>query len=515
MHTLSNRLTGAAYLRSALAVGVFGSASIWLITKLTADGLYPLASAVGAVTVFVALVYLRRKFSPIRWMAIGLALAFLFTLYPMFYNIYIGFTNMRDGHLLSKSQIIERFENEFYLPEDAATYRWVAYRSGNSHALWLVGEDGASLFATPGETEEVEALDGAIPDPDSIDSFPSTHGEYTRMSPRETVQLLTTLGGIDFGAPPDTFRIRSIREAAQLERLYVYDPVRDTLVNQQTGDSFVAEEGTFVSADGNELIPGYMVALGTDNFARFLGNPTLRELLGRVVLWDFAFAFFSVVLSFIVGLIVTLLFEDLPGKRLIRALLIVPYPIPVLVSVLIWRAMLNPDQGAIGKLLGDIFGSSPQFYLDPTWTRIALILVNIWLSFPYFYVISSGAMRSIDPDVFAATAVDGASPWQQFRFITLPLLLRIMMPLLIASFSFNFNNFNLIYIFNFGGPPVAETLIPIGHTDILISFIFKLAFVSSSIADYGLAAAISVILFVLVGTMAWLQARYTKAFETA
>lgn len=393
MNNPSNRMTGLAYVRSALLVGAFGTASLWLITRLTADGLYPLASAIGAVTIFVTLVYLRRRFSPMRWMAIGLSLAFLFTLYPMFYNIYIGFTNMRDGHLLSQDQAIERFKNEFYLPEDAVPYRWVAYRSGDQYALWMVDANGASLFVTPGEAAVTAEVDGVAPDPEVADSFPPTYQGYTRLNPRETVQLLTTLGAIDFGLAPDTFRIQSIREATHLERLYVFDPETETVVNQQTGVAYMAADGSFVSADGEELIPGYMLAIGTDNFVRFLSNATLRGLLARVVVWNFAFAFFSVALSFIVGLIVTLLFEDLPGRRLIRALLIVPYPIPVLVSVLIWRAMLNPDQGAIGKLLGDFFGDSPQFYLDPTWTRIALIVVNIWLSFPYFYVISSGAAR--------------------------------------------------------------------------------------------------------------------------
>jgi arabinogalactan oligomer/maltooligosaccharide transport system permease protein len=175
--------------------------------------------------------------------------------------------------------------------------------------------------------------------------------------------------------------------------------------------------------------------------------------------------------------------------------------------------MLNPDLGTIGEFLTSVFGSSPQFFLDPMWTRIALIVVNIWLSYPYFYVVTSGAMRAIPEEQFDAAEVDGAGPWQSFRYITFPQLIVIVMPLVIASFSFNFNNFNLVYIFNQGNPPMADTIIPIGQSDILISFIYKLAFVTSGAHDYGLGAAISVALFVVIGSITWFQIRATKAME--
>ena len=89
------------------------------------------------------------------------------------------------------------------------------------------------------------------------------------------------------------------------------------------------------------------------------------------------------------------------------------------------------------------------------------------------------------------------------------------MPLLIASFTFNFNNFNVIYIFNYGNPPMANTIVPMGHTDILISFVYRLAFVTSNVTDYGLAAAITVMLFVLVVGLVLIQMRFTNVFKEA
>jgi ABC-type sugar transport system permease subunit len=175
--------------------------------------------------------------------------------------------------------------------------------------------------------------------------------------------------------------------------------------------------------------------------------------------------------------------------------------------------MLNPDLGFVAPVLESIFGSSPAWFQDPFWTRVALILINVWLSFPYFFVITSGAIRSIPSEIFDAAIVDGARAWTKFYTITLPLLLRIVAPLLIASFTFNFNNFNVIYLFNFGLPAMANTAVPMGQTDILISLIYQLAFTVSNVANYGLAAAITVILFIFIAAMVLLQVRYTSIFE--
>jgi ABC-type sugar transport system permease subunit len=124
-------------------------------------------------------------------------------------------------------------------------------------------------------------------------------------------------------------------------------------------------------------------------------------------------------------------------------------------------------------------------------------------------------LRAIPEEIYSAAIVDGASEWQKFHHITLPLLLRILTPLLVASLTFNFNNFNVIYIFNFGLPAMANTAVPMGQTDILISFVYRLAFVSTNVTDYGLAAAISVILFLLISAAVLLQIRYTNMFKEA
>jgi ABC-type sugar transport system permease subunit len=164
-------------------------------------------------------------------------------------------------------------------------------------------------------------------------------------------------------------------------------------------------------------------------------------------------------------------------------------------------------------LLESTIGWAPPWFTDQWWAKIAVLLINLWLSYPYFMLICSGALQSIPSDFYDAAQVDGAGAWQRFRLITLPLLLVAVGPLLIASFIFNFNNFNLIYIFNAGGPPMAGTPTPAGHTDILISYVYNLAFSGSRGINYGFAAAITIVIFFIVGTLTLIQFRYTRMWE--
>jgi ABC-type sugar transport system permease subunit len=194
-------------------------------------------------------------------------------------------------------------------------------------------------------------------------------------------------------------------------------------------------------------------------------------------------------------------------------LLIVPYPIPVLVSIMVWRGLLNENMGLVTTVISNIFGYSPKFFTDLNWTRFALILINVYLSYPYFYVLSSGALKAIPKDLFEAASIDGASPFLVVRRIILPLVMRILAPLVIASFCFNFNNFTLVWGFNAGLPAMADTAVPMGYSDLLISFIYRLGFSSSNAADYGFSAAITVMLFILVALMVFFQTLNTKTIK--
>jgi ABC-type sugar transport system permease subunit len=128
-------------------------------------------------------------------------------------------------------------------------------------------------------------------------------------------------------------------------------------------------------------------------------------------------------------------------------------------------------------------------------------------------LICSGALQAIPSDIYEAAEVDGASIWQRFWGITLPLLLVAVGPLLIASFTFNFNNFTVIYAYNEGRPPIPGTPTPAGYTDILISYTFRLAFESGRGAEYGYAAAMTIVIFLIVASITLFQYRFMGQWE--
>ncbi len=483
--------------------------------RLIRDGLVPLTAIVGAVVIFVSLVYLRKKFSAYKWMAIGIVLVLLFSIYPIVYTVLLSFTNMRGGHLITRQQAIQRISDKQYQEEDALTYSWTAYLKGkNEYALWLQSESGESILAYEGREPEIYTEEPA--DLGKLDSggIPEElPGGYKKLTRKDVVPIISQLGEIIFGKAPFTVQVISLREATSLKARYIYDEDSDSFTDAETGKIYAAEDGTFTADDGEELSPGFIINVGTDNYSRFISNPGYRNPIFSILIWNIAFTFFSVIISFLVGLMIAIVFERLPGKRIIRALLIVPYPIPVLVSIVVWKGLLNENKGLITGIIQNIFGAAPKFFTDAAWTRIALILINVYLSYPYFYILCAGALQSIPNEIFQAADIDGAGAFRKLRYITMPMVLRILAPLVIASLSFNFNNFTLVWGFNAGLPAMADSIVPMGKTDLLISFVYRLGFSTANASDYSFASAITVILFIFVAIMVFFQTRSTKAFK--
>jgi len=311
-------------------------------------------------------------------------------------------------------------------------------------------------------------------------------------------------------------QIRSSSEAAELQIRYDYDEATDTVIDQSNGDVYTNVNGTFTTKDGKTIKPGFREVVGFKNFKDFSTSPALRGPLVRIMTWNFIFPTFSVLTTFALGLAIAIMFNDrdFPFKKLIRSLLLIPYTIPGLISIIMWRGMLNSEFGVINRALESWIGWAPRWTTEPFWAQVAILLVNLWLGYPYFMLVTSGALQSIPSDIYEAAMIDGATGWQSFRRITLPLLLVAVGPLLIASYVYNFNNFNLIYLFIQGGPPIAGAATQAGHTDILISYVYKLAFESSGRGvQYGLASAISIIVFFIVGALTLFQYRFTNMWE--
>jgi arabinogalactan oligomer/maltooligosaccharide transport system permease protein len=270
--------------------------------------------------------------------------------------------------------------------------------------------------------------------------------------------------------------------------------------------------GAFTSEDGQVLLPGWQIVVGFDNFVRALTDTTIRGPLLAVTAWTFVFAIISVASTFVLGLLLALAFQSkrMRGRNFYRILLILPYAFPAFLSALIWRGMMNESFGFINQVL--LGGAEIPWLTDPWVAKFSVLLVNLWLGFPYMFLICMGALQAIPEELTEAARVDGANAWQTFMRIKFPLLMVTVAPVLIASFAFNFNNFNLIYMLTNGGPRFADVSIPVGHTDILISMVYKVAFTGQN-RDYGLASAFTILIFIVVAVIAIVTFRQTKALE--
>jgi len=189
--------------------------------------------------------------------------------------------------------------------------------------------------------------------------------------------------------------------------------------------------------------------------------------------------------------------KDLKFKPLIRTIFILPWAVPGFVTILIFTGMFNETFGVINNVILDFFGIDPKPWLtDPFWTKTALILIQTWLGFPFVFAMTTGVLQAIPNDLYEAATIDGASKFQQMKTIT------------ITQYTFNFNNFNIIYLFNNGGPAVIGS--NAGGTDILVSWIYKLTMSSS---QYSIAAAITLLLSIFVVGIALWQFRMTNSFK--
>lgn len=236
----------------------------------------------------------------------------------------------------------------------------------------------------------------------------------------------------------------------------------------------------------------------------------VRILIFNIV-WTAVNVFFHVTLGVIIALAINT--EGLPGKRFYRALFVIPWALPALVSGMIWRNMWHEQFGAINQLLPLLGLPSNIRWLTETqppiaflsflpWSFFAVAIANIWLGWPFMMVIATGALQSIPPDLYEAAEVDGASSWQKFWKITVPLLRPAMIPAIMIGIMMTFNQFNIIYFVTGGGP--------IGLTEILVTQGFKLV---NPQAWYGVASAFNIIVFMILAFITLNTNRITRATE--
>lgn len=446
-------------------------------------------------------IYAVQKKDAYKFFFPALVLFVLFSLVPISYSIYVSFTNLKTGHLLERKNVIELFENEKMIEPKSELLNFQLFKDQASYLLVVDNLSG-----------KFNLKDKSI----KLGSMAGLPFGVTKISNGEVLDIIEKNPEIKIIHPGlgDYYFFRSDILAKIKPR---YERLGDGKFKDNiTGENLTEDtnEGQFKLA-GESVGPGYYTFTGLSNYKELFFDPATNMIFFKTLSWTFIWAALSVILTFSLGSFLAVLLNDLEGKSklIYRMVFIIPYSIPFFISVLIFKGMLNKDFGEVNTILSYLSISPVPWLEHKTWAKVSVLMVNLWLGFPYMLLVITGIIQSIPKSIYEASSLEGATKFQNFRFLTFPLLLRAMIPLLIGSFGFNLNNFVGIYLLTGGGPVMSDVSTPIGHTDILISYTYRLAFEGSQGQNFAMAAAVSMLIFVIVVALTFLNFRVSKLLK--
>lgn len=487
------------------ALGVYGVLTSYAVQS------WGILTFLVLALVAVNWIYFSKRAVPGKYLIPGLLFLLVYQVFVMAYTGYVAFTNYGDGHNSTKGDAIEQIsiQNETRVEGSPTLPLTVVQRDGELG--FAVVQDGDAEVGTAEEPFTV--AEDATVEAERVTAVPGW--EVLGFAQIAEQQEAITALRVPFSDDPSEGSVRTQDGSTGYvyQSTLVYDETADTFTDSATGETYTpSESGNFVSEDGDVLTPGWRVGVGFDNFTKVFTDSRLAGPFAQITVWTFVFAFLSVLTTFAVGLFLAVVFNDprIRGRKIYRSLLILPYAFPGFLSALVWKGMLNPRFGYINEVL--LGGADIGWLTDPWLAKLSILGVNLWLGFPYMFIVCTGALQAIPADTIEAARIDGAGAWRILKSITLPLLMISVAPLLIASFAFNFNNFSLIYMLTGGGPNFVGTPVVVGHTDILITMVYSVAFDSGN-KQYGLASALSILIFIVVGVISYVGFRQTRKLE--
>jgi len=488
------------------ALGVYG------VLAAGAQKQWGIVAFLVVAVVAVNVVYFSKRMLPAKYLVPGLLFLLVYQVFVVLYTGYTAFTNYGDGHNSTQADAVEAIlvQNEARLP-DSPAYPLTVISDGDELGFAVVDGDGAAQMGTA--EEPLHPVDAPVEN----GHVASVNGWIT-LSFNDILEQQAEVFALRVPISQDpndgSLRTPDGSTAYVYGSTMVWDEDAQTITDTSRDIVYTADQetGTFTSPIGAQLGTGWKVRVGLDNFTTVFTDSSLRGPFVGVLIWTFAFAILSVATTFAFGLFMAIVLNHpkVRGRKIYRSLLIVPYAFPAFLTALVWQGMLNRDFGFVNQTL--LGGAHIPWLTDPWLAKISVLVVNLWLGFPYMFLICTGALQSIPSELYEAGKIDGAKPWRLFRSLTMPLLLVSTAPLLIASFAFNFNNFNVIYLLTEGGPDDLSAPVDVGATDILITFVYRLAFGGVN-RQYGLACAVSILIFAIVASISAITFRKTRALE--
>lgn len=299
------------------------------------------------------------------------------------------------------------------------------------------------------------------------------------------------------------FTIQNLRFNPLVPESYEYVP------------EYATYAGEFLGVDVSEID-------GIGNFVRILKSelPIQDYNFARILTFNVVWTVTNVVLHVSIGILIAMALntKNLFGRKIYRALFVVPYAVPGIITATVWANMFQDRFGAVNQFI-DLFNQSFGTTIPDTtrWlaqvdnegilavlpmSYFAALMANVWLGWPFMTIVATGALQSIPNYLYESAEIDGATKWQQFWKITLPMLRPAMVPAVMLGTIWTFNQFNVIYFLTNGGPK--------GRTEILVTQAFKLVFTNRL---YGIAAAFSIVVFFVLLIFTLIQSRITRATE--
>ncbi len=497
-------------------------ASLYLVFMIHASG--QTLWALGLLALFSAgfYVYVSNAGFAYRYLFPGIAGMLVFIAFPLIYTAQIGFTNYSSTHLLSQERVREYLLDQHEAVEDQVQPFSLHADGADKKAYRLVlSTEGTEQGQAQARWVSPPLALGPTRDELRVEMLPLNAPLQAALPLRELIKHREALMKLSLVLPAATglseLHYLGLREFGPIKRHWAELP-DGSLKRETDGQLFKpnGQTGYYENTAGQPLQPGYKVTVGWQNYVRMVADAEFRGPFLNIFSWTVMFSLLTVIFSTAIGMLLAVLlnWDDLKYRTTYRTLLFLPYAVPGFISILVFKGLFNQNFGEINAILDALVGIKPAWFADPLLAKIMLVIVNVWLGYPYIMILCAGLLKAIPSDLYEASAIAGAGPLTNFFKITAPLVIKPLAPLLVSAFAFNFNNFVLIALLTDGRPDYLSTKIPAGQTDILVSYTYRIAFKDSG-SDFGLAAAISTLIFFLVAAMSLLNLRLMRKAQNS